>query len=100
MITIVPNTPEVHWLSTDRDTDAWNALVNTVTIGTEGRELDTGKRYYMDGGRNWKEAVDPILAALNSVSGKLDDVSAKLAAIEYNTGEVIHETANGLNGRS
>ena|SRR3990167_5559261 len=99
MITIVPNTPKVHWLSSDRDTAAWVAMVNTMSIGTEGQELDTGRRFYLDGNRDWKEWVDPLLGVLNRIESKLTDLEGTLGRIEFNTGEVIDETAIGLRRR-
>ena len=96
MITVVPNTAELHWLSSDRDTLEWQTEVVRATIGTEGRELDTGKRFYLDGSRVWREWSDPHLLTLNKIAETLERVTTELAAINVNTGEVINETEESL----
>lgn len=96
MITVVPDTAELHWLSSDRDTLEWQTVVEKMTIGTEGRELDTGRRFYLDGSRVWREWSDANLLALNKIAETLDHMKTELAAINFNTGEVIDETGKGL----
>ena len=90
MITVVPNTPEVHWLFADRSTVEWEVLRKTVTIGTEGRELDTGKRFYLDGNREWQEWSNDSTTEdiLDKISETLEYIDADLKVIRE--GMVLH----------
>ena len=97
MITIVPNTAAVHWLESDRETVEWEAMTNTMTVGAEGREIDTGKRFYLDESRTWKPWLDIQLEVLKDLALAVKAQNDLLRQIQFNTGEAIGDNHLGIN---
>ncbi len=98
MVTIVPSTAQVHWLSGDRKENAWLTMTATITLGTEGLELDTGRRFYLDAGRTWQEwgGAKAEVEALKVIADKIEAMAATLRQIQFNTGEAVDTNRVGF----
>ena len=82
---VPPAMREVHWLQSDRHTNAWEIARITLPLGTKGIEVNTGKQFYLDSLRQWVEWEERKAeeAALSERGETLEEVLVVLKQIRF-----------------